>query len=87
MITARPPGFRQFGKLGQQPVQGREFVVDRDPQCLEGAGGRVDRSAAPRHAAPDQVGELAGRRRSARASRASTIRRAIRRLNRSSPNW
>ena len=48
-------------ELGQQPLQRPEFVVDRDPQRLKGAGGRIDRVAASRHTAAHEVRKLTGR--------------------------
>ena len=43
MIAARPPGLSTSGNSGEGVVEVLELVVDRDPQGLEDAGGRVDR--------------------------------------------
>ena len=48
---------RRFEKALELP----ELVVDRDPQCLEGAGRRVDASFAAAHHILDQTAELSGR--------------------------
>ena len=77
-------GFHDFRQAGQQAIQGTEFVVDGDPQGLEGAGGRID-PATPRTAVRTALASSAVVS-NGFAARRSTIRRATRRLNRSSPN-
>ena len=86
---ARPQALRQ---CRQQALQGAQFVVDRDPQRLKHPRGGVDgrllpgrpcAAAAAHSAAPTP---RAGRSFPAAADfRVSTMRRAMRRLNRSSP--
>ena len=87
MIAARPPGVSRSGIAAEHGLKLAELVVDRNPECLKT---RVAGSIGPCRARPGTLRRI----RSAswpvvwigRAFRSSTIRRAIRRLNRSSPN-
>ena len=85
MIASRPPGFSRSGIRCQGQLQRFQLAIHGDPQGLKRPRGRVEPVGRARHAAADELGQVGGRLDRPLAA-CSTIRRAIRRLSRSSPN-
>ena len=84
MIPARPPGFTIRGSAAssRSSAPSSSFTAIRSAWNTRVAGSM---SAGPRHATPHHVGQVRRSSRTASSSRRSTIRRATRRLCRSSP--